>query len=207
MERRVLDQNEGEKLSNVDFGMEVVRYTRTSFERQILESVCIQQNTHHNLLNSRSEYNRCSLPRLSTKLGDKEFKKHEKQLYEEQKKEEGLEQRIREMRKTRCKTRRSRNQKANPPAKRRKTGEETYTRTCVIWETADLEQEEKQHKVCENGKAEKRRENLDNPAPKRQRLSQNDIRKFLMQPQTQTDQAEQMLQPADAVDQAEQMEQ
>ena len=41
--RHVLDQHEEEKLSNVEFGMEVVRYTRTSFERQILESVCIQK--------------------------------------------------------------------------------------------------------------------------------------------------------------------
>ena len=30
---------------------------------------------HHNILNSRSEYNRCSLPRLSTQLGDAQIKK------------------------------------------------------------------------------------------------------------------------------------
>ena len=78
MHRHTLDKNEGEELGWIKFGMEVIKFTRTFFERQILESVCIQQNTKHNLLNSRSEYNRCSLPRLSTRLGDKEFKKYEK---------------------------------------------------------------------------------------------------------------------------------
>ena len=113
--------------------MEVVRYTRTSFERQILESVCIQQSTHHNLLNSRSEYNRCSLPRLSTKLGDKEFKKYEKELEEARRKEEGLEERIRDMRKTRNRARRPRTH-MNPPAKKRKTGDKTATGLCSTWE-------------------------------------------------------------------------
>ena len=77
--RHALDQHEGEQLSNIKFGMEVLKYTRTSFERQILESVLIQQNTNHHILNSRSEYNRCSLPRLSTRLGDKEYKKYEQE--------------------------------------------------------------------------------------------------------------------------------
>ena len=161
------------------FRMEVIKFTRTSFERQILESVCIQQNTQHNLLNSRSDYNRCSLPRLSTRLGDKEFKKYEKQLEEAKKKEESLEQRIGDMRKTRCKTRGHRNQKTNPPAKRRKTGKETYTRTCVIWETAGLRQEHEEEQDDDRKKAEKRTEDLETPAPKRQKLSQNDIRRIL----------------------------
>ena len=43
--------------------------------RQMLESVIIQKKIHHNILNSRSEYNRCSLPRLSTRLGEKKYKK------------------------------------------------------------------------------------------------------------------------------------
>ena len=76
--RHALDQHEGEKLSSIKFGMRVVQYCRTSFERQILESVTIQQHRNHHILNSRTEYNRCSIPRLSTRLGDKEFKKYEK---------------------------------------------------------------------------------------------------------------------------------
>ena len=96
--------------------------------------MCIQQNTSHNLLNSRSEYNRCSLPRLSTRLGDKEFKKYERVLEEAKMKEEDLERRIREMRKTRNRNRKTRSQLTNPPPKRRKTGEDLYSNTCSNWE-------------------------------------------------------------------------
>ena len=108
MLRHVLDQHEGESITSIEFGMETVRFTRTSFERQILESVTIQQNTDHFLLNSRSEYNRCSLPRLSTKLGDSDYKRYEKELEEAKKKEEEIEGRIREMRKKRNQLRRPR---------------------------------------------------------------------------------------------------
>ena len=50
--------------------------------------MCIQQNTHHHILNSKSEDSRCSIIRLSTRLGDKEYKKYEKGLEEEKEKEE-----------------------------------------------------------------------------------------------------------------------
>ena len=51
-----------------------MRFTRSSFERQILESVLIQSRRDHYILNSRSEFNRCAIPRLVTKLGEKELK-------------------------------------------------------------------------------------------------------------------------------------
>ena len=50
-----------------------------------------EQNIHHHILNSKSEYNRLSIPRLSTRLGDKEYKKYEKGLEEEKEKEEIME--------------------------------------------------------------------------------------------------------------------
>ena len=129
MLQHVLDQHEGEPIARVRFGVEVIRQTRTSWERQMLESVTIQQSTQHNILNSKSEYNRCSLPRLSTRLGDKEYKKYEKEQELARKKEEGLEMRIREMRKTRNKIRKPRMSDENHPAKRRKTGENTSFKT------------------------------------------------------------------------------
>ena len=49
------------------------------------------------------------------------------------KKEENLEMRIREMRKRRNTSRKPRNQQANPPAKRRKTGEETSSEVYTEW--------------------------------------------------------------------------
>ena len=59
----------------LEFGAKVLRYTRSSFERQLLESVLIQESRDHHLLNSRSEYKRCAIPRLATKLGEKDIEK------------------------------------------------------------------------------------------------------------------------------------
>ena len=122
--KHFLDQHEGEKIEDLDFRMQVMRYTRTAFQRQILESVLIQENRDHHILNSRSEYNRCSLPRLSTKMGDKEFKQWEKEIEEESRKDEMLEDRIKEMRKTRNKAngknRGNRPTKDQPAKKRRR---------------------------------------------------------------------------------------
>ena len=119
------------------FGMLVIKFTRNSFERQILESVCIQQNTSHNIFNSRSEYN-SSLPRLSIRLGDKEFKKYEKELENAKQKEEELERRIQEMRKTRSKNRKTRTKQINAPPKRRKTGQNSYSGETKLSRTSEL---------------------------------------------------------------------
>ena len=75
MLRHMLEVHEDEERSEIKFGMKVLRYTRSSFERQILESVLIQGSRSHHILNSRAEYNRCPIPRLVTKLGEKEMKK------------------------------------------------------------------------------------------------------------------------------------
>ena len=84
------------------------------------------------------------------------------------------------MRKSRNKSRKTRNQQAQPPAKRRKTGEETYTRTCRVWEP---EWEEPIEQETENDQmariARKRWNQEETPATKRQRMAKNDIRNFL----------------------------
>ena len=79
MLRHLLEMHENEERSKVEFGMKVLRYTRSSFERQILESVLIQGSRDHQILNRRAEYNRCVIPRLVTKLGEKEMKKWREQ--------------------------------------------------------------------------------------------------------------------------------
>ena len=64
--KHILDKDEGEEVDEVKFGIKMIKYTRTPFERQILESVKIQQERQdHFLLNSRAEYNRSAIPRLS----------------------------------------------------------------------------------------------------------------------------------------------
>ena len=57
----------------------------------------IQQNRNHQLLNSKSEFNRCSLPRLTVKLGDREMDELSNTLREEQKKEDELEKVIKDL--------------------------------------------------------------------------------------------------------------
>ena len=180
MLRHALDKHEGEKIKEIRFGMIVLQFTRTSFERQILESVTIQQNRHHNILNSRMEYNRCSIPRLSTRLGDREYKQYEKELKAEKEKEEALEERIRAMRKNRNKQRRGRPQKSAPAAKRRKTGKNSFSQNCQVWEVENSENIETDTARTEKRQDEK--EELDCPAPKRMKTKQIDMRKYLTTP-------------------------
>ena len=71
MLKHYFEQHSEEKLEEMEFGGRIVRQCRSAFNRQIGESVEIQNNKNHFLLNSKSEYNRCALPRLSSKLGEK----------------------------------------------------------------------------------------------------------------------------------------
>ena len=52
----------------------MIHYCRTSFERQILESLQIQENSNHFILNSKRDYNRCAIHRLQSKVEETEFK-------------------------------------------------------------------------------------------------------------------------------------
>ena len=73
-----------ESLESLRFNMKVLRFSKTSFERQIYKSVLIQENRGHNLLNSKSEFNCCAIPRLTMKRqrteerGRKERRRDEK---------------------------------------------------------------------------------------------------------------------------------
>ena len=57
------------------------------------------------MLNSKSEYNRCSLPRLRANLGNREWRKRQKEEREEKEGNDALERRIIGMRKNRNKGR------------------------------------------------------------------------------------------------------
>ena len=87
---------EEEEWPSIKFGMRVIRSTRTAFERQIMESVEIQKaRKTSRIMNSKSEYNRCALPRLTAKLGEKDLEKWRKEDREEMEKEASLEEQIR----------------------------------------------------------------------------------------------------------------
>ena len=117
MLKHAVEVHSEEELNNIKFGIKIIKTAKTSFERQIYESVEIQENRHHHPLNSRSEYNRCAVPRLMCKLGDKAYKKYEKDLETEMAKEEEQISKIRELVKNRNK---NRNKLKAPPAKTRK---------------------------------------------------------------------------------------
>ena len=101
--------------------MKVLAFPRTSFNRQILESVKIQElRKVSHLLNSKSEYNRCAVPRLTTKIGDSHYRKWEEDLEKEKIKKLELEAKIRTMKKSRNKNRSSNTTPFQPASKSRK---------------------------------------------------------------------------------------
>ena len=142
--KHFLDSHENEKLEEITFGMKI-RYTaRSAFERQIMESVLIQQESSaHNILNSKSEYNRCALPRVTTKLGEEEFEEWRKEKLEEKKKEDDLERRIRILRKERNRGRQVQiNTKHLPPKKKRKIADGQYKNVKQMFEDWNKEERE-----------------------------------------------------------------
>ena len=84
--------------------------------------LCVQENRDHHILNSHSEHNRCTIPRLATKMGEKDIEKWKKEEIEMQEKEDNMETRIRNLKKERNRMR-MQNQRQLPPAKRQKTDE------------------------------------------------------------------------------------
>ena len=82
--------------------MRVVRTHQSSFERQVYEGIRIQnERGKHDILNSKTEYNRCALPRLVVKVGDGKDKGKDKERREEEIKEAEIERKINEMMKNR----------------------------------------------------------------------------------------------------------
>ena len=86
------------------------------------ESVEIRNNTKHNILNSKGEYNRCALPRLGLKIGTKEYSTAKEDEEREEEKERNIEEKIRMMRKAAGKKTHGRQRKEDPAPKRRKLG-------------------------------------------------------------------------------------
>ena len=119
MLKHAVEMHGQEDLKALKFGMKAIKFTKSSFERQVLESVEIQNNRHHHLLNSRSEFNRCAVPRMMCKLGDKTFKKNEQEIESDMAREEAQVNKIRELIKERNK---KRGQAQRPSIKEKKAG-------------------------------------------------------------------------------------
>ena len=74
------------KKEEMEFGMRVRETFHTAIERQVAEAVTISFENKKGkiLMNSKGEYNRCYLPRISTK--SKKKTEEEKEVYDEEEK-------------------------------------------------------------------------------------------------------------------------
>ena len=153
----------------VQFGMKVIKYTQSSFERQIRESVTIQvERKHHHLLNSRSEYNRCSLPRLCAQIGEGEYKEYNKELELEKTEEEKIEKKIRELRKHRNKLRLHPTREQGPRTKRRKLNNTEYISIEETWGQPETSKPRKNKEIpTENTENENKKKREQSPRPPR----------------------------------------
>ena len=97
MIKHFFDKHSTEDVEDMRFGAKILKQAKTAFNRQIGESVAIQSSKNHHLLNSKSEYNRCALPRLTAKLGEVTLSSLEKEKREEKEKEEELRKKIRDL--------------------------------------------------------------------------------------------------------------
>ena len=84
MLKHLVDKHETENFDEIDFRMEVISFSRTAYERQIMEAVqmvylhCLHYLSliyrHHHIQNSRAEFNRSAIPRLGLKMGGRDIK-------------------------------------------------------------------------------------------------------------------------------------
>ena len=125
-----VEKHEGEDMGKIEFGMRTIKEARSAFERQIAESVLIQNKKRQNyILNSKSEYNRCALPRLTAKLGNISLDDLDKKKREEKETERQWAAKVRELKVKRSKNRREMMSEMTMPAeKRRKMDINKYVR-------------------------------------------------------------------------------
>ena len=132
--KHFLEHHKEEEMEEVEFGTRIVQEYRTAFDRQIGESVEINKNKeHHYILNSKNEYNRCALPRLTAKIGNLTIDKMEKQKKEEKEMERKLLAEIRKLKMKRSMKRREQpGQMVQPAQKRRKIEKNEYIRVLQV---------------------------------------------------------------------------
>ena len=157
--------HKGEEFEKVKWGMFIKKFLRSSFERQIEEAVQIERIAKSGeILNSRSEYNNCTLPRLVTRIGDsnEEFKKLEKEQKELKEIDDKIEAEIRSLRRERNKTRLI-TEKGQPPKKRMKIEDRDYISIRETWGPPKTTAPQKNKKNREHGEEKE----IDNPKKRR----------------------------------------
>ena len=59
--KHIANHHQDKEIGKIKFGMRVLKFTQSALERQILESVKIQEERKkHQILNSKAEYSRCN---------------------------------------------------------------------------------------------------------------------------------------------------
>ena len=128
MLRHMIEKHEDEDFKDVQWGMFVLDYKRTAFERQIQEAVTIEHVAKKSdILNSKAEWGLNSLPRLVTRISERES---EEELKKERKIEEEVEAKIRTLRKHRNK---ARLQTDRTSVKRQKLDTDSYISIRTVW--------------------------------------------------------------------------
>ena len=96
--KHYLKFHDGEDPEEMKMGMKIHSFRNLAFERQVAEAVTIQQiQKNHHLMNSKSEYRACNIPRITIKMGDTEMYEETERRRREQKEDDELEQRIKTM--------------------------------------------------------------------------------------------------------------
>ena len=68
--KHIIEHHPDTEPEAVKFNMKVSKFHKSAYERQIHEAVQIEVNSKKNqMMNSKSEYSRCALPRLGLKFG------------------------------------------------------------------------------------------------------------------------------------------
>ena len=95
--KHILEVHPGLKLDEVKFGMRIKQQFRSALERQVSEAVEIHQAQRKGyvLLNSKSEYTRCSVPRLKVESNSEQLER----LIGEREQEKRLKENIRNLKK------------------------------------------------------------------------------------------------------------
>ena len=166
MLKHALTEHDGIPPEEVKFLMRAMKFHTSAYSRQMHEAVAIQVNRGHNLLNSKAEYNRCALPRLTMKLGEKSVKELEKDLKEEKKKDDLLESKIKDLKRARQKEKAKKRAPARGQPKRKKpklggvdAGEKTVIVTSKVEKRKPPEDMRKEEEAPEP--ARKKRKNQD----------------------------------------------
>ena len=165
--KHYLDKHASEEMEEMEFGTKIVKECTSAFNRQIQESVEIQNNMEHHILNSKSEYNRCALPRLTAKLGEIPVEKLErnleKQKREEKEKERELLSQIRALKLRRSHQRREMPGQTTQPAQKKENLREITT-TNEFSNKRHNSRKEKKQKILNLT----RRRKLEKPKPQKQ---------------------------------------